>query len=187
MDAIQTLRLFNEKAAKLLGLRFTEALQRNDLQVKQTYHPDRGWTAMRTGPGAEEIEAFVLTMRFFVQNNEGISIANMAEVYTSLPVSQGLRDAVANTRAKLNDFLDTKSEVIWQHEHVLRRRILEVFLYGSLAHANREKKIVYDAWAADHRQFPLFEAEFIFICSGVLQAIVWMQTDNEKALQQLGA
>jgi hypothetical protein len=183
-DALRTLRLFNEKAEKLLGLRFTAALKKN-VHVTHTYSAT-DYTVSRTGPGSEEIEAFVLTLRFFVQNNEPISVANVARLYEDLDVSDDLKMAVRQTRTKLNDFLDATAGTHWHAEKLTRRRILDVFLYGGLAHAQPEKKNIFDQWVADSRLFPEVEGEFIFICSGVLQAIVWMMSDNAKALAELG-
>ena len=147
-SASQTLRLFNEKADKLMGLRFTQALK-NNVEVEGSYHPSNGWTATRTGPGSEETEAFVLTLRFFLQNNERISIANTADLYETLAVPEKLKEAVRKTPGMLNEFLDSDAQIIWKNERLTRRRVLDVFLYGGLAHANPEKKALYDEWVAD--------------------------------------
>ena len=185
-DAIRTLRLFNEKADKLLDLRFTSALKDN-VEVTRTYPGPNDYTVVRTGPGSEEIEAFVLTLRFFLQNNEPISIANVAALYENLDVAADLKASVSETRAKLNEFLDGGAVTFWHVEKLTRRRIMDVFLYGGLAHAQRQKKDIFDQWAADARLYPEIEAEFIFICSAVLQAIVWIKNDNTEALSQLRA
>ena len=109
-----------------------------------------------------------MTLRFFLQNNERISIANTADLYETLAVPEKLKEAVRKTRGMLNQCLDSDAQIIWKNERLTRRRVLDVFLYGGLAHANPEKKALYDEWVADAGRFPFLEGEFIYICSGVL-------------------
>ncbi|MHA2331341.1 MAG: hypothetical protein ACXAEU_04880 [Candidatus Hodarchaeales archaeon] len=100
------------------------------------------------GPNQEAIDAFVLTFRFFYQNNEVSSINNLAEAYDRLSISESLKDKFIDGRNRLNKYLDgsTTINIIYNERQLRRRDILEIIVYGGLAHANPNKKAVYDSW-----------------------------------------
>lgn len=63
-SVIDTLLQFNEKADKLEGLSFTKSLQSSGVTISGKL--GKPVQAQRQGPDDESIDAFVLTMRFFV-------------------------------------------------------------------------------------------------------------------------
>src|SRR5215216_2324996 len=101
---IRALELFNEKADELRNLRFVHSLQSQDSGWTLTLEEDEGGVS-RFGPEDESIRAFVLTFRFFVQDNEPTSIRNMAERYSRLHgaslISADLLDNFNYARSKL--------------------------------------------------------------------------------------
>jgi hypothetical protein len=42
----------------------------------------------RTGPHDESVDAFLLTFRFFIQDNESSSFRNMAQLYEQFPIAE---------------------------------------------------------------------------------------------------
>ncbi|MBI3413013.1 MAG: hypothetical protein HY051_02965 [Candidatus Aenigmarchaeota archaeon] len=112
MDAASALKLFNEKAKKLEGLSFTKMLAEQKTGVTLSGKQGHPLTIERSGPGDEAIDAFVLTLRFFVQDNESISLRNFAHLYAGLPVDQELIDNFNAARDALNSFLDNKPLVV---------------------------------------------------------------------------
>lgn len=87
-SATDTLLLFNEKADKLEDLSFTKELENSGVTISGKL--GQPVQAQRHGPDDESIDAFVLTMRFFVQDNEITSFRNMADLYAhsqSIPIS----------------------------------------------------------------------------------------------------
>ena len=75
---LETLKLFNEKADKLESLSFTYGLADNGVTISAKI--GQAVESHRQGPDEESTDAFVLTMRFFVQDNESISLRNMAKL-----------------------------------------------------------------------------------------------------------
>lgn len=81
---IYALHLFNEKFSKLTHLSFIQALftGKNSVTIRSTQQDD-GTTLLetfRTGPSQESTDAFVLTIRFFIQDNEECSLRNLSRL-----------------------------------------------------------------------------------------------------------
>src|SRR6266404_5800044 len=79
------LNLFNEKADKLRNSNFVKAALENS---GASLSWQEGEQITRTGPTEENIDAFVLTLRFFVQDNERSSFRNMSKFYTDKAISE---------------------------------------------------------------------------------------------------
>jgi hypothetical protein len=133
---LTSLRLFNEKAEKLLNSRFRKYLQtKRKLSVEFTLN-EHGLTTKRDLPDSEDIEAFVLTFRFFMQKREASSFRNLAKVYKELPISTELKQKYFDWRKALNEFLDKKINCTAFGLTPTNRQLVNIFIYGGLAHAD---------------------------------------------------
>ncbi len=184
---LDTLRLFNEKAKKLDGLSYTQWFRQNRCCFSVRNRGDGIVEAELRAPGDESVDAFVLTLRFFIQNNESISISRIAHMYDQSGLSSDLRDRVAEERGALNDFLDSSSQITIAGETLVQRQIFDVFLWGGLAHANVEKKKTFDQWASDPILFPVMQTAFHSVIMKLLRFILWLRNVNEAAMAELGA
>jgi hypothetical protein len=181
-DVRRTLRLFNEKAEKLNGLQFLAALRAGKGSYK--FEGRVGKPMQVTGDLAtvDEVDAFVLTFRLFIQDNESISIRRLAALYAETPELASLTDRVSGIRSKMNGYLDGNSPIVWQKQPVSRRRILDVFLYGGLAHTHRDKTEEYSRWVEHEYMAIPFQSEFYDIVGAVTQTIFWLRLENLEAL-----
>ena len=182
-EAIKVLQLFNEKADKLEGLSFIKALAHSGVTISGKL--GESIQAHRQGPEDEAIDAFILTIRFFVQDNETISFRNMANIYASLQVTHDLVDKFNDARAKTNAGLDRQTHINLNGHVLTLREIYEVFLWGGLAHANPKKKAIYDTWVPDSILFPLLQNEFVEALEILLNMIFFTRVLNNIALGQL--
>lgn len=188
-SALSALQMFNEKADKFERLSFTKKIVSEPSGFRLKAQSD-GWVkASRYGPTDESIEAFVLTIRFFIQNNENSSFRNMAKMYDKLHASGLLSESVAGKfgrmRNAVNDFLNGETFIEYNDERLTRRRIFEIFVWGGLAHANKSKKAVFDQWQQVPFFFPLVENEFVNTLVTLLGAIFRMRHVNLLALKEL--
>ena len=108
--------LFNEKAEKLLKLSFTKDIFNKDSGVHFSWKRDEALKVKRTGPGDEAIYAFVLTFRFFIQDNEKISFRNIARIYTNLDIENNLKREFDSARNFINEYLDGKTFINYNNE-----------------------------------------------------------------------
>ena len=184
-EAEQLLNLFNEKADKLAQNSFLKKMvgSKVTLSWKGKGHPV---IAERKGPDDEAIESFVLTIRYFIQDNEVGFQRLDKEVYQQFPIPQKLKQKFSKLRAAFNIFLDREPQTSFtiNNHRPTNREIMEVFIYGGLAHANQEKKKIFDHW----EKIILFEHlknEFAYIITKVFQAVMDGKNINEKVLKRL--
>jgi predicted small secreted protein len=149
-ELINALKLFNEKAEKLERLSFIETISKysSGFSIKINKREDGLYdlTQERSGPLEEAIDAFVLTIRFFIQDNEATSFRNLAKLYERAPVDKEIKNDFIKIRTQLNKYLDSNSgmAIIVNEEALNHRKILDIVIYGGLSHANHEKKKRYD-------------------------------------------
>ncbi|MFG1691151.1 hypothetical protein ACGF5M_03165 [Gemmatimonadota bacterium] len=131
------LRLFNQKAELLSQRSFFAHMISERTNVRLKWDKGVGWESSFTGPNDESIEASVLTIRQFMQNNDPISIRNVADAYVAAAAPEGVIDEFQKVRGWLNDYLNRKSNIsISTGSHLTNREILEMFVYGGLGHSS---------------------------------------------------
>ncbi len=189
-NIIKPLRLFNEKATKLERLSFIDTLSKYNSGVSITFKKnDTGQfdiTQERRGPLEEAIDAFVLTIRFFIQDNESISLRNIASIYESSLIKDSAKSKFKAIRDTLNKYLDSNSgmAIIINEETLNHRKIMDVMIYGGLSHANKEKKKQYDFWV----QLPLkamIENDFVSTLAVLFAAIKSISDLNTDVINEL--
>ena len=184
--AIKTLQLFNQKANKLESLEFVRAVRAEKFGYTISQRADESFKVERHGPSDEAVDAFVLTYRFFVQDNEPTSFRRMAELYAQLPLDTPWKQGAQNTRQSLNAFLDSPSPIAIDNHPITRRELHDVFLYGDLAHANKAKTEQLAEWAKREGLVPVLQAEFIWVLADAFGAISWFRAANTEILKLLG-
>ena len=182
-------RLFNEKAEKLARLSFIEKIAHPNsgvtISFKNLKEGGSTVTQERRGPDEEAIDAFVLTFRYFIQDNEQVSFRNMEKHYLAAPINPALQQEFVNLRKEINDYLDEKVAVNYNNEDLTRRRIMDVFVYGGYSHANEEKRRLYKTWMNDPIVALFIENLFVTILADIHNAIAWIKDINERALKNL--
>lgn len=181
-DDLESLNLFNEKAEKLKSHNFTKKIINDGFGITISSKEDEPVNIETRFPTNESIEAFILTLRFFIQDNEKSSFRNLANVYSKLPSYRDEKRAFFNIRNELNDFLnspDINLKIKLNTKEFSNKEIFEIFIYGGLAHANKDKKKIYDEWMDNPMLKPITESMFINVMSGILQCILHAQELND--------
>jgi hypothetical protein len=164
--AINKLNLFIEKVKRLQSLSLVSTLLEKGSSFRLSWTAESGALRLAvTGPEAEQIEAFTLTMRLFMQDNDQISLRNMSMLYELLPMSAELKQYFAMHRANLNEALDRRCMVNVNGDHPTWREVLETVLYGHLSHLIPAHRARYLAWV----QVPMVSDIIYFAnacCSG---------------------
>lgn len=184
-DELAPLRLFNEKAEKLLNSRFVKYLQEKlKLSVRFTFKMGQ-LTTKRKLPESDDIEAFILTFRFFIQKREASSFRNLAKVYEKLPISAELKQSFFDWRKVLNEYFNKKINCTVDGLTPTRRELINTFIYGGLAHADPKLKPLYDKWKADMIVYQILETHFCSVLDAVLRAIANVAEINKKAISEI--
>jgi hypothetical protein len=110
--------------------------------------------------GSRFARAFALTFRMFFRDRDGISFREMAEIYDAPCIPAALGDDYRWARQAVNEFLDGATMCEINGERITRRRLVDVFLYGGLAHLNPDKRDDYDIWRTHPVMFALMQNEF---------------------------
>ena len=164
-EYISILENFNSKANKIKNFSFKEKYtnpgnlvsisgQKNgdgfDINIKEIKVED------------EAVEAIVLTLRFFIQNNEKTSLMNMSDLYKESNYLHNLSDDFEKLRSRINNILSLSVQPqpsTHSFENPLKiKDIQDVFMYGSLAHSNKKKSLIYSNWMNN----PLTKASYTY-------------------------
>lgn len=180
---IGSLELFIEKADRLIESNFVKKVVTGS-GVNLAWSVGKPVTVKRSGPDQENIDAFVLTFRFFIQDNEQISLRNIANLFQSSFVLAEEMKNFGKARNQINTFLGSAT-MFDIGGSVSRRELMEVFIYGGLSHANQIKKQKYDQWMASDILAPLMENEFVVILSQVLNVIAYIKNQSQAILQRI--
>ncbi len=103
-----------------------------------------------------------MTFRFFIQDNEATSLRNIAALYTAENIDAQQRKYFHTARNAINEMLDDLNFMNLSINGVgpTNRRIMEVFVYGGLAHSNEEKYQTYKEWMGDPLVAVVLKATF---------------------------
>ena len=149
--ATESLNLFLEKAEKLQRTTTWKLLAEGGARLSIKADKGNPVGLEIEGPGEEALDAFILTLRFFIQNNEPTSIRNVCELLQSLPIDQSIKERVGVGRERYNSFLDRKCLAQIDGDQPTHRRVQDVFIYGAFAHAHPEKKAVFKSKSSSDR------------------------------------
>src|SRR5574341_324051 len=127
--AMDTLRLFDEKVEKLLALKFVNEIRQHAGGAIAEYRQGKGWDAIFVGPSDESLDAVILTLRFFIQNNERISLRNMRRLYMESDLTAEFREEFSRLAGHLNTQLDTATNIsIKEGEQLTYREVLQILV-----------------------------------------------------------
>ena len=182
IDSIARLELYNARAAKLEGSTFLQNILDSNVTLRLLAKPFR--VVREGGPEQDAMEAFVLSLRLFIQDRDGLSFRRIKQFYDTIAVSQQLRDEIGAIYTRLNRYLDGSSPLIINDAVISRRELLTVWMNGELAHVNAEYLERLKAWTVKDDIRPFFQYEFETIIARVAWAVEAVRKVNERALEE---
>lgn len=94
----------------------------------------------------DEIDAFVLTYRLFTQKNDSISLARIAAIYSADWMPSEAKECFDSARQSVNDYLGSAATIMFGEHHVRVGDIIDVIIYGGMAHTNTKKTEIFEEW-----------------------------------------
>ena len=109
----------------------------------------------------------------------------MRSLYEGIPVSAEVGSRFVSQCDAIKRMLDAESQVsIEEGQALTRRDTFEIFIYGRFAHANEEKRKVYQALS--HTPFfPILQVDFTYTLSFMLRALSVLAEINRHAAAEL--
>lgn len=157
-------------------------------------------TIEQSRPDDDATDALILTFRFFIQKNEAPSFRWLATHVLDDPgLSEEWKQEFTAVRDFLNTFLDRQSgynervvapppagtsgeaRLVGEYQWT-NRQIMDVFIYGGMAHADPEKRETYERWKSNALGFPFVQQSFDNIIMTVLNAIARVGYLSEREL-----
>ena len=185
-EAVATLNLFVEKVERLEQSSLLRALLERGSKVTVKWSAqDSQLRVAHTAPTQDEVDAFVLTLRLFRQNNDRISLNNVGKLYESLPISAELKKHYEMHRANLNEFLDAHTFIAIDGDRPTKREVFETVLYGHLAHLELPKQERYRKWMVNPVAGSMIEFEFVGVLDMFRRTLSVMAEIHRRALKEL--
>ena len=185
-DTAVVLRRVVEKAEVLRRSRFVAQLVSPGYRIAFA----EGGTRV-TRPDEEARDAFVLTLRFFLVQNEPTSLRALARLLDDPEVSDDWKRSFNLVRSAIKEYLATaygEYEYEGAKHRFSNREILETFLYGGLVHANDVRAVArYQEWSRQGGLFEMLEFWFISTLQTLLRAIWYLSRICSLELKQPGA
>ncbi|MBC7877463.1 MAG: hypothetical protein H7Y59_09865 [Anaerolineales bacterium] len=188
---ISALELFNEKASKLTNSAFIKSLTDKDKGIKIGYNTigENKFSpiVMQKGHSNDELDAFILTYRFFIQNNEASSFNNIAEIYNDPNLHKMYKTCFQAARTELTNLLNSlnKFGIEIDNRKLSNIEILDTYIYGELAHANSAKREKFQSWIKDEVVASLLTASLCFCLIEILNIIYYVQILNDGVIKHL--
>lgn len=160
-DSEAALKLFNRKLTRLGSGEFVRTLRTHGFNMKVTFKIGGKVNTEWTGPNDEAVQAAVLTVRFFIQNNEPCSINNLSNIYEDVRIPNEIRAEFQRIRKLLNDYLDGRPLINMGGEKLTPRKVLEAIVYGDLSHNTPKQRVLYDKLHANDFAACLAQTDFM--------------------------
>ncbi|MCX6595615.1 MAG: hypothetical protein NTV70_04540 [Acidobacteria bacterium] len=184
-DDLHRLRLFNEKADKLLRSSFVEQIFARQNSVTITWSVDQPLSVERIGATEEATDAFALTLRFFVQDRDRIKLDGMLELYLRSKLPAARTEQIKQSFANYFQWRDAPIGFTFRGVELTNEKIINTVLYGDLAHANRKEYPLIEEWRQSKSVDQLTNHFFEGAVAGVAQFIFFCRSINEEILQSL--
>ncbi|TFG20670.1 MAG: hypothetical protein EU530_02550 [Promethearchaeota archaeon] len=192
LSSIETLLLFNHKVDRLVNSVFLENIKRNPQHTVRFNAQNRGnnkWDLSTTNnlPSENTVDGFILTLRQFMQNNDPISIGNIAKIYDSESKLSNVKSDFDSHRANLNSYLNSgpRNQIIYNNKQLNRRDILWTLLYGHYAHSDEKYLKVSQTWLSNPILSGLIQMEFVDILVNIMNGLIKFKQINESAINLL--
>jgi ribosomal protein L30 len=191
---LETLRRFNRRVGRLENSRFwkryenqqPEVISRmENMQIEQTGTTTFDLTGRIFSSlkdfDRDDLDAFVLTYRMFTQNNDPISIGALARIYGSTWVPKEAQNCFEEARRHLNEHAAQRASVTFGEQVITVGQVVDIVVYGGLAHSNRAKATIFEAWEKSGIMGFIW-ADFFAYLRQFMRVAKYLRSLNEQVL-----
>ena len=171
---------------------FTEKLSRLEQSSLKRFLSSKGWKMSwdfeANGPAEdaqmpeiEHLEAYVLNLRFFIQDREPTSLKNMSALYRAQCNKPELLEQFEEVRDAMNDALDREMWFRFNDQPMTYRMLFFGMIYTRFAHANKTDYVTLDQMTAHGFGREMAMHEFLKCVCVVHAALVIINKLNAAA------
>ena len=138
MDIIPLI-LFNEKVNRLDNCRLTKRMENPHYKIQHDKIMNLDWIAV-DGVLPDDVDAFVLNLRFLIQDRDGFSIRCLSKIYEKDEVPEELSAAFAEQRQIWKTHLNSMSLLKKPGgiEKYSNEDLFNILFYGGLVHQDKK-------------------------------------------------
>ncbi|GEM_PF-3223716 len=181
----ETLKIFIERAERVLRSGLVQNVLSHQLGYSMKWKIGEGITIQYPDCHEDDRDAFVLSLRLFIQNNDTISIHNVSQIIETLPVSNTVKEPFRQQRAELNRYLDSNPMFTAFGEPKNYRDLLNTFVYGDLSHFDANLRPAFLRWMTDPLVRPHMKTQFLMVCQTISLCLGAFRTIAQMALDEL--
>jgi hypothetical protein len=178
------LQTFAEKVGRLEASSLKRFLSAEGWKMSWDLVNDRLATDGRM-PEIEHLEAYILNLRFFIQNNELISLQNMDALYQSECANPEFLKQFQEVRDAMNRALDHELWFRFNDQRMTYSMLFRGMIYTRLAHASKEKHKLFDQMTTHPLGLAMAMNEFLKCICVVHAALVFINRLNGKAFPDM--
>jgi hypothetical protein len=186
-ETLEKLRVYIEKADQLEDTGYLEDIK--NLTFRWSWDVIEGEKIEFEGPDRNQVRSVILTFRLFIQDRDGISFRALANNISNDPgLSDFWKNSLQEIRETFNDYLDEYPKIPTTKATgtiPTRRDIMNVFLYGDLAHVNQNKRDSFIKWKSIPLIPAFFETEFMKILAVGCGGIITLRNITRQELENL--
>lgn len=186
-ETVSAFKLVVSNAEILESYSFKEDIR--NIRMVWTWHQDMPDELRIEGPNREQVSAFLLTFRQFIQKKDRCSFKYLADHALDDPdVSKEWKAEFTKLRGSLNKFLDAHPSFMpvqfSEEPMVSRHEILKTYISGMYAHEDEGKQELLEKWRGKHKFLEgIFDTQFLQSVTGVYGAIVVLSKLCKKELE----
>ena len=179
------LSLFNEKFEELSKTGFYQNWNGKKLSFSFSFTENK---VDQEIPSDDEIKAFILTLRFFIQDNEPSSLRNLAAHYETLSIPKEMVSDFQQSRKMLNDYLKSNTNFGAEGKPLYTyKQIFESYIYGHYAHSNTDKRAQIKKWEESILTKSHSKFFFITVLYNIYIVLRKISTINAKVINFVSA
>lgn len=180
-----SLQFFIEKAHELRLCNFAKYLtDGRKVNLHISISSEHGEKVEYTGPDDEAMRAFLLTLRFFIQDRDRMSFRYLAETVRNDPgLSARWRQEIKEARDHLTQYLNGRNTPIIVYEPPpTRKEILDTFIYGHMAHSEERYRDQFKRWRQNEILFSSYKMDFQCTLFTMFSLIMYISELSEQEL-----
>ncbi len=182
----QTILKFSEKVNRLQSSSLLQFMTSKGWKVDWNFEAEQpGDQALM--PQTEQLEAYILNLRFFIQDNEPTSLRNIAALFKMECKDPTLLREFMEVREAINRELDRDLWFKFNGETVTYRTIFDGMIYSRFAHANKGEHQLFEKMATHPFGYMLAMDEFLRCIRVVHIGLLFVNKLNAAAFPQMGA